>query len=98
MGKTSCRFLQRLHHVLQHPVVDCDLLLVAPTGNKARALVERGVDDVRHVPEGAEDLGTRTRIGEIRSDKPGPKHLVWAPAGNGDHLAGGIARKCFIAA
>jgi hypothetical protein len=48
---------------------------------------------MRHVSEPAEDFGTRTRISEVRSDKPSAEGLVWTPAGDGNHLAGGIACK-----
>ena len=48
---------------------------------------------MRHIPEAAEYFGARLRIGEVSGDKPSAERLVWTPARNGDHLAGGIARK-----
>src|SRR5438105_11565919 len=95
MGKAACRLLQRIHQVAQHAIVDGDLFGIAPASYEARPFIEGGVDDMRHIPEDAEYFGTRLRIGEVRRDKPSAKSLVGTPAGNGDHLAGGIARKMF---
>ena len=74
-------------------IVDGDLFGIAPASYEARPFIESGVDDMRHIPEAAEYFGARLRIGEVSSDKPSAKRLVWPPAGNGDHLASGIARK-----
>src|SRR3546814_19704901 len=63
--------LDRLDDVPEHVEIDRDLLRIAPAGDEARFLVERGIDDVRHPDEirrmGAAGCG----VAQIQAPEPG---------------------------
>src|SRR3546814_19939971 len=62
--------LDRLDDVAEHGEVDRDLLGVAPTGDEARFLVERGIDDVRHAGEVGRMSAAGRRIDQIVAQEP----------------------------
>ncbi len=79
---------QWLHEVTKHGEVGLHLVGLAPAGDQARLLVERGVDDVGDLRKRTECGAAGFRIGEIHGQvtELSLGRGLWRPAGDADGI------------